>query len=80
LTTSHPEENGVVTIKHYIPVIPNKQGKTAFHICVGNNDLKSLNLMLNSFKIYEVDHHSRFITELYKYFLSKDLPEFPEYI
>ena len=80
MTLAHPEENGEVTIKHKIPILPNNEKKTAFHICVKSNEFKSLNLMLKCFKSYEVDHHARFITELFSFFLEKDLPEYPDYI
>jgi hypothetical protein len=80
LLKAHPIENGDNTIKYYIPILPNRENKTAFDILFSKNMFKSLNLMLQCFKIYEIDHHSRFITKLFKEFLDKDLPEFPDYI
>ena len=48
-------------IKYFIPLLPNFKGETPLHICVRDNILKSLDLLLEGLKLYPADHHSRMI-------------------
>ena len=56
-------------IKYEVPFVPNLNGDTAIHLCIDNEDFKSIDTVLRCLKLYPPDHHSRGISDLYKDFI-----------
>lgn len=44
------------------------------------NDFKTINEVLRYLKLYNLDHHSRGLQDLYPVFVEQNLPGFLEYI
>ncbi|CDW83468.1 wd-40 repeat protein [Stylonychia lemnae] len=67
-------------IIYHLPFIPNFKGMTPIHKLVGSMDFRSINMVLRYLAFYEIDHHSRFIQNIYYKFIEQELPNFIPYL
>ena len=78
---SHPEaDDKNPDPKYHVPFLPNFLGKSPLHNLIAELDYKTTETVLSYLKYYKIDHHSRAIKTLYGELISKQLPEFMNYL
>lgn len=71
-------KDGKVVI--HMPFLANLEGETPMHLMISKRNYKSVNTYLKYLSYYEIDHHSRWINNLYSTFIEFELPEFIPYM
>lgn len=62
------------------PFIQDLKGKTPLHILEKNQDNKSMDLVLETLCHFGLDHHSRYILDLWSEIIQSDVPSVVDYL
>lgn len=63
-----------------MPFLANLEGETPIHIMAQKKNYKGINTVLKYLSYYDIDHHSRWIKDLYSIFVEHELPAFIPYM